>query len=215
MTKITTQRLRGMKRKGEKIAMMTAYDYAFARIVDRAGIDIILVGDSLGNVVQGRDTTLPVTLEEMIYHTSLVARGTQKAMLVADMPFMTFQVSPEEALRNAGRCLKEGGAEAVKLEGGQPMAETIERIAAVGIPVMGHVGLTPQSVHQFGGYRVQGKKEKAAERLVNDALAVQDAGAFSIVLECVPAVVAKTITEKLKKVKQRKEKTRSLQRSAI
>jgi 3-methyl-2-oxobutanoate hydroxymethyltransferase len=198
MTKVTTRLLRGMKRKGDKITMMTAYDYAFARIVDDSGIDIVLVGDSLGNVIQGRQTTLPVTLDEMIYHTSLVARGTQNAMVVGDMPFMSFQVSPEQALRNAGRFLKEGGAEGVKLEGGKVAAETIARITAAGIPVMGHVGLTPQSVHQFGGYRVQGKKEKAAERLIEDAMAVQDAGAFSIVLECVPGELSAAITDKLK-----------------
>ncbi len=198
MSKITNRLLRGKKRKGEKITMMTAYDCLFARIVDAAGLDVILVGDSLGNVVQGRSTTLPVTLDEMIYHTAMVARGTGNAMVVADMPFMSYQVSPEEALRNAGRCIKEGGAEAVKLEGGTAMAETISRLTAVGIPVMGHVGLTPQSVHQLGGYRVQGKKEKAAERLVGEAKAVQDAGAFSIVLECVPTELAKTISEKLR-----------------
>jgi 3-methyl-2-oxobutanoate hydroxymethyltransferase len=198
MGKMTTLQLRAMKRKGEKIAMMTAYDFAFARIVDDAGIDIILVGDSLGNVVQGLATTLPVTMDEMIYHTTLVARGTTDAMVVGDMPFMSFQVSPGDALRNAGRFLKEGGAEAVKLEGGEAAAETIARITSAGIPVMGHIGLTPQSIHQFGGYRVQGKKEKAAERLIGDARAVQDAGAFSIVLECVPGDLAKTITEELK-----------------
>jgi 3-methyl-2-oxobutanoate hydroxymethyltransferase len=198
MSKITNRLLRSKKRKGEKVTMMTAYDCLFARIVDAAGLDVILVGDSLGNVVQGRSTTLPVTLDEMIYHTAMVARGTEQAMVVADMPFMSFQVSPEDALRNAGRCIKEGGAEAVKLEGGSAMAETISRLTSVGIPVMGHVGLTPQSVHQLGGYRVQGKKEKAAERLVGEAKAVQDAGAFSIVLECVPTELAKTISEKLR-----------------
>jgi len=198
MTKVTTRHLRGMKRKGEKITMMTAYDYAFARIVDQAGIEIILVGDSLGNVVQGLQTTLPVTLDEMIYHTTLAARGTHNAMVVGDMPFMSYQISPEQALSNAGRFLKEGGAEGVKLEGGKVAAETIARITAAGIPVMGHVGLTPQSVHQLGGYRVQGKKGKAAERLIDDAMAVQDAGAFSIVLECVPSELAETITDKLK-----------------
>jgi 3-methyl-2-oxobutanoate hydroxymethyltransferase len=205
MSKTTTRSLRAMKRKNEKIAMLTAYDYAFARIVDQAGIDIILVGDSLGNVVQGRNTTLPVTLDEMIYHTTLVARGAKNAMVVGDMPFMSYQVSPEQALANCGRLVKESGAEAVKLgaeavklEGGEPMAGTISRLTSVGIPVMGHVGLTPQSVHQLGGYRVQGKKDREAERLINDALAVQQAGAFSIVLECVPTELAGTVSEKLK-----------------
>ncbi len=198
MTKLTTRQLRIMKRRGDKIAMVTAYDYTFSRIVDEAGIDIILVGDSLGNVVQGLDTTIPVTLDEMIYHTRLAARGAKRALVVGDMPFMSFQVSPEEALRNAGRFLKEAGAMAVKLEGGQIMSETISCLASAGIPVMGHVGLTPQSVHQLGGYRVQGKKEKDAERLFADALAVQKAGAFSIVLECVPADLAKAVTEELK-----------------
>jgi 3-methyl-2-oxobutanoate hydroxymethyltransferase len=198
MSKTTTRSLRTMKRKNEKIVMLTAYDYAFARIVDQAGIDIILVGDSLGNVVQGRDTTLPVTLDEMIYHTTLVARGARSAMVVGDMPFMSYQVSPEQALANCGRLVKESGAEAVKLEGGEPMAGTISRLTSVGIPVMGHVGLTPQSVHQLGGYRVQGKKDSEAERLVNDALAVQQAGAFSVVLECVPTDLARTVSQKLK-----------------
>ncbi len=198
MSRTTTRGLRIKKRKGEKIIMMTAYDCLFARIVDQADIDIILVGDSLGNVVQGRDTTLPVTLDEMIYHTAIVSRSTQNAMVVADMPFMSFQISPEDALRNAGRVMKESGAEAVKLEGGIPMAETIARLTTAGIPVMGHVGLTPQSVHQLGGYRVQGKKQKAAERLIADACAVQDAGAFGVVLECVPADLSARVTGKLK-----------------
>lgn len=198
MSRTTTRALRTKKRKCEKITMMTAYDCIFARLVDQAGIDIILVGDSLGNVIQGRETTLPVTLDEMIYHTSIVSRVTQNAMVVADMPFMTFQVSPEDALRNSGRVMKESGAEAVKLEGGRSMAETIERLTTAGIPVMGHVGLTPQSVHQLGGYRVQGKQQKAAERLIADACAVQDAGAFSVVLECVPAELSATVSQKLK-----------------
>ncbi len=198
MSKVTRRLLRSMKRKGEKITMLTAYDYAFARIVDKAGVDVILVGDSLGNVVQGGANTLSVTLDEIIYHTRIVARGVENAMVVADMPFMSFQVSPEDALRNAGRIMKESGAEAVKLEGGAVMAETVTRITSVGIPVMGHIGLTPQSVHQFGGYRIQGKKEKAQERLINDAKILQKAGAFSIVLECTPASLAKTISEELR-----------------
>ena len=198
MSKVTRRTLRSMKRKGEKITVLTAYDHAFGRIVDRAGIDVILVGDSLGNVVQGLESTIPVTLEEMIYHARMVARAAERALVVCDMPFMSFQVSPGEALRNAGRILKETGCEAVKLEGGRVMAETVERITAAGIPVMGHVGLTPQSVHQLGGYRVPGKQEKAAEGLLQDALALERAGAFAVVLECTPAELSRRISEKLK-----------------
>jgi len=198
MNAITTRHLRSQKRKHEKIVMLTAYDFTFARIVDESGVDIILVGDSLGNVVQGRNTTIPVTLDEMIYHTTLVARGTQRAMVVGDMPFMTYQISPEQALENCGRLLKESGAAAVKLEGGLKMAETIDRLTSAGIPVMGHAGLTPQSVHQLGGFRVQGKKDKDAERLMSDAKALEQAGAFSIVLECVPSDLAARVSEHIK-----------------
>ena len=195
MKRITLPALRRMKRKGEKIVMVTAYDFFFARLFDEAGVEILLVGDSLANVVQGRDTTLPVTLEEMLYHTRLVARGARRSLVVGDMPFLSYQVSPEEALRNAGRFLKEAGARAVKLEGGVEMAPTVERLTRAGIPVMGHVGLTPQSVHQIGGYRVQGRKEKEAKRLVEGAKALEQAGAFAVVLECTPLEVSRAVTE--------------------
>jgi len=198
MKQATTLSLKRMKRKGEKIVMITAYDHLFARIFSDAGADILLVGDSLGNVVQGRETTLPVTLEEMIYHTSMVVRGAQGAMVIGDMPFMSFQVSPEDTLRNAGRLMKEALAHGVKLEGGEEMAPTVERLTRAGIPVMGHVGLTPQSVHQLGGFRVQGKKEKEARKIMNDVAALQEAGAFAVVLECTPLDISKAITEAAK-----------------
>src|SRR5881394_4121520 len=177
--------LRGMKERGEKITVWTAYDYTMARILDRAGIDMILVGDSLGMVVLGYDNTLPVTLDMMIHHTRAVARGAKRALLVADMPFLTFQLSLEEAMRNAGRLIQEGGAAAVKIEGGRQIAETARRLVDIGIPVMGHLGLTPQSVHQLGGFRPQGRSAIAAKRLLEDALRLEDAGCFSIVLESV------------------------------
>jgi 3-methyl-2-oxobutanoate hydroxymethyltransferase len=190
-----------LKEAGTKITALTAYDYPFARIVDQAGIDFILVGDSLGMVVQGLETTLPVTVDETVYHCRMVARGRQRALLVADMPFMSYQVSVTEALRNAGRLIKEGGAEAVKLEGGLAMADTIRAIASVDIPVMGHVGLTPQSVHRMGGHRVQGRKRGRGpgqrERVLADALAVEDAGAFAVVLEGIPLDLAAEITRRL------------------
>jgi 3-methyl-2-oxobutanoate hydroxymethyltransferase len=189
--RVTINDLKEMKRRGEKIAMLTAYDYTTAKALDAAGIPIILVGDSLGQVMLGYETTIPVTMEEMLHHTRAVVRGTERALIVFDMPFMSFQVSPEEALRNAG------GAQAVKLEGGQVMAETIRRLVSVGIPVMGHIGLTPQSVYQLGGYRVQGRTPEAAERLYRDALALEEAGVFSIVLESVPTPLAKLITERV------------------
>jgi 3-methyl-2-oxobutanoate hydroxymethyltransferase len=195
--RVTAPSLARRKSRGEPIAMLTAYDFAFARIFDAAGIDVLLVGDSLGNVVQGHDTTLPVTLDETIYHTRLVARAAQRALVVADMPFGTFQISPEEALRNAVRCVKEGGAHAVKLEGGVAMAATIARIVAAEIPVMGHVGLTPQAVHRMGGHRVQGRSEDGAQRVIEDARAVQDAGAFAVVLEGMPAELAREVTREL------------------
>lgn len=198
MKKVSTSHLRRKKRKGEKIVMITAYDHLFARIFDEAEVDIILVGDSLGNVVQGLETTLPVSLEEMLYHTRIVSRGVRRAMVVGDMPFMSFQVSSDDALRNAGRFMKESGAHGVKLEGGLEMAPTVERIVKAGIPVMGHVGLTPQSVHQLGGYRVQGKKEKEARKLVEDVKALQQAGAFGVVLECTPMELSRTVTEEFK-----------------
>jgi 3-methyl-2-oxobutanoate hydroxymethyltransferase len=195
--KVTVPEILKMKRAGRKIAVLTAYDYSFARILDDAGIDILLVGDSVGSVVQGQESTLPVTLEEMIYHTRIVARGRKRALLVADMPFLSYQVSVEEAKRNAGRFLSEGGAEAVKVEGGVPVLKTIEAIVQMGIPVMGHVGLTPQSIHRFGGYKVQGKEKEAREKIMRDALAVEEGGAFSIVLEGIPLDLAEEITRRL------------------
>ena len=195
--RITITQIREMKQKGEKIAMLTAYDYAVAKHIDEAGIPLILVGDSLGMVVLGYESTIPVTMDEMIHHTKAVVRGTQRALVVGDMPFMTYQVSYEDALRNAARFIQEGGSQAVKLEGGESMAETVKRIVACGIPVMGHIGLTPQSIHQLGGFKVMGKSPEAAVRMINDAQALDEAGAFSIVLECVPDLLSKVITEKV------------------
>jgi 3-methyl-2-oxobutanoate hydroxymethyltransferase len=195
--KVTVPEIMKMKQRGQKITCLTAYDYSFSRIFDQAGIDILLVGDSLGTVVQGNPNTLPVTLDEMIYHTKAVARGRKRALVIGDMPFLSFQLGKEQAKENAGRFLKEAGAEAVKLEGGVAMGETIESIVRVGIPVMGHIGLTPQFLHQFGGYKVQGKDKERREALVRDALAVQDAGGFAVVLEGMPLDLAKQITERL------------------
>jgi 3-methyl-2-oxobutanoate hydroxymethyltransferase len=195
--RVTVRTLAARKRRGERIAMLTAYDFAFARIFDQSGIDVLLVGDSLGNVVQGQETTLPVTLDEIVYHTRLVARGTRRALVVGDMPFGSYQVSPEDAVRNAIRLVKDGGAQAVKLEGGVAMAETIARIARAEIPVMGHVGLTPQAVHRMGGFRVQGRTADERARVLADAEAVQQAGAFAVVLEGMPADLAGEITRKL------------------
>lgn len=195
--KITVPEIRGMKGRGEKITALTAYDYCFARILDEAGIDILLVGDSLGMVIQGHENTLPVTMDDMVYHTRVVVRGRKRALVVADMPFLSFQVSVEEARRNAGRLVQEGGAEAVKLEGGVGMLPAVKGVAEMGIPVMGHVGLTPQWIHQFGGYRVQGKEKASGEAIVRDALALEEAGAFAVVLEGIPMDLAKGITERL------------------
>ena len=195
--KITVPHIFKMKQRGEKITCLTAYDYSFARILDEAGVEMLLVGDSLGCVVQGQPNTLAVTMDEMIYHTRLVARGRKRALLISDMPFLSYQTSREQALQNAGRFLKEAGAEAVKLEGGVTVRETIDAIVKAGIPVMGHVGLTPQSVHQFGGYKIQGREKDRRERVLGDALAVEEAGAFSIVLEGMPLELAKEITERL------------------
>ncbi|MBX7195511.1 MAG: 3-methyl-2-oxobutanoate hydroxymethyltransferase [Sandaracinaceae bacterium] len=204
--KVTVPMLRAMKRAGDRISVATAYDATFARMLDESGVDVLLVGDSLGMVVQGLDTTLPVTLDEMLYHTRAVARGLARAsaqglggraLVVGDMPFMTYQVDEITALRNAGRFLAEGGAHAVKLEGGVTMAKTIARIVESGIPVMGHVGLTPQSVHAMGGFRVQGKSEEDAERVLRDAKAVEEAGAFAVVLEGIPEALAARITREL------------------
>lgn len=197
MPRLTIEDLKRKKRDGEKIAMVTAYDYPSARLVDEAGADIILVGDTLGMVVLGYDTTIPVTMDDMIHHTKAVVRGSQRALVVGDMPFMSYQVSPEEALRNAGRFLQEAGCQAVKLEGGVHMAPTVKRLVEVGIPVMGHIGLTPQSVHQLSGFKVQGKTPAAAVKLLNDAHALEEAGAFAIVLETIPAPLAKLITERV------------------
>jgi 3-methyl-2-oxobutanoate hydroxymethyltransferase len=199
--RITVPVIRNLKIQGKKITALTAYDYAFARLVDQAGMDLILVGDSLGCVMQGLDTTLPVTLEEMIYHCRCVTRGVQRALVVGDMPFLSYQVSPEQAVMSAGRMLKEGGVAAVKLEGGVVMAPTIERLTSIDIPVMAHIGLTPQSVHRMGGYKVQGRAggegKGSAAQLIADARAVEAAGSFAVVLEGVPAELAAEITRQL------------------
>ncbi len=186
-----------MKKHGEKITMVTAYDFPSARIVDEAGADVILVGDSLGMVVQGHDTTLPVTVDEVCYHTSLVARAKTKALVVGDMPFLSYQTSPADAVRNAGRLVKEGGAHGVKIEGGREFLNTIGALTDASIPVMGHLGLTPQSVHRFGGFRVQGKTVEARARLVEDAALLERAGCFAIVLEGMPFELAGEITTSL------------------
>ncbi len=196
--RVTVRSLASRKAKGEIFTMLTAYDFTFARIFDAAGVDVLLVGDSLGNVVQGHDTTLPVTVEEVVYHTRLVVRGVRRAMIVGDMPFGSYQVSPEDAVRNAIRLVKDGGAHAVKLEGGVDVADAIRRIVAAQIPVMGHVGLTPQSVNRMGGFRVQGRGEEGRVRVIEDALAVEEAGAFSVVLEGIPEDLGKEITQRLK-----------------
>ncbi len=185
------------KQKGEKLTMLTAYDYSTARLIDEAGIDSILVGDSLGNVVLGYEDTISVTMEDMIHHGAAVARGAKEALVVIDMPFMSYQTSVYDAVVNAGRLMKEGRAGAVKLEGGAWVADRIKAITEAGIPVVAHLGLTPQSINSFGGFKVQGKTEEAAKKLLEDAYAVQEAGAFAVVLECVPAKLAKLLTEKL------------------
>jgi 3-methyl-2-oxobutanoate hydroxymethyltransferase len=191
----TIRRLLEMKERGEKIVALTAYDYLFARLVDESGVDVVLVGDSLGQVVLGHETTLPVTLDDMIHHGRAVRRGVRTALLVVDMPFLSFHVTPEQTVRNAGRLLAETGAEAVKLEGGSGLTcGHVERLVGAGIPVMGHVGLTPQSVHALGGYRVQGRQEVDAERIRREATALAEAGCFSVVLELLPASLAATIT---------------------
>jgi 3-methyl-2-oxobutanoate hydroxymethyltransferase len=195
--RVTTATVRDMKKQGERIAVLTAYDYPTAHLLDQSGIDILLVGDSLGMVVLGYTSTLPVTMEEMIHHTKAVCRGVERAMVVADMPFMSYQVSVEVALHNAGRFLKETDAQAVKLEGGREVAEMIRRMTVSGIPVMGHLGLTPQSVQQFGGFKVQGRGDQAARRILEDAQILEEAGAFSIVLEAVPAGLAGEITRSI------------------
>lgn len=194
-TKITVNTLMAMKREGEKITMLTAYDYTTAYVIDQAGIDSILVGDSASNVMQGNDTTLPITLDDMIVYARGVARGARRALVVCDMPFGTYQVSPEEAVRNVVRLVRETGVDAVKLEGGVEIADTVRRIVDMGIPVMGHLGLTPQSINKFGGYGLRAKSEAEAAKLLADARALEEAGCFSIVLEKIPAALAKKVTE--------------------
>ena len=195
--RVTIRDLKRMKRDGDKIPMITAYDYTSAQLVETAGIPLILVGDSLGQVVLGYDSTVPVTMDDMIHHIKTVVRGTERAHVVGDLPFLSYHTSIFDAIRNAGRLLKEGGAQSVKLEGGQTQAPAVSRIVQSGIPVMGHIGLTPQSVNQLGGYRVQGKSLKAAVQLMEDARALEEAGAYAIVLECVPAPLARMISERL------------------
>jgi 3-methyl-2-oxobutanoate hydroxymethyltransferase len=199
--KVTVPEIAAAKASGRPIVALTAYDFPFARLVDEAGVDLILVGDSLGMVVQGLSNTIPVTMDEIVYHARMVARARRRALIVVDLPFLSYQVSPTEAVANAGRLLKDGCAEAVKLEGGCAVAETIRRIADVDIPVMGHIGLTPQSVHRMGGHKVQGRRHGHGagqrERLLDDALAVEDAGAFALVLEGIPLDLAAEITDRL------------------
>jgi len=194
--KITIPEILQMKQDGRRITMLTSYDFPFTRLIDAAGVDAILVGDSAGVVFAGHDTTLPVTMDEMIYHTRAVRRADPKALVIADMPFMSYQTGSEDACRNCGRMIKEGGAEAVKIEGGMNMAHVIRAVSQIDIPVMAHIGLTPQSVHRMGGYKVQGRKEQA-ERILEDAYAVQSAGAFAVVLEGIPAKLAAQITAEL------------------
>jgi 3-methyl-2-oxobutanoate hydroxymethyltransferase len=195
--RVTIGEIREMKQRGEKIPMLTAYDYAFAKIIDESGVPLILVGDSLGMVMLGYESTIPVTMDEMIHHVKAVVRGTKHALVIGDMPFMTYHVSLEDTLRNAARFIQEGGAHAVKLEGGEVVADKVSRLVSCGIPVQGHIGLTPQSVHQLGGYKVVGKTPEVAARLLNDAKSLEEAGAFSIVLECVPAPLSQVITERV------------------
>lgn len=195
--RVTIGQIKGMKQKGEKIAMLTSYDYATAKVVDEAGIPLILVGDSLGVVMLGYESTIPVTMDEMLHHTRAVVRGTNHALVVGDMPFMTYHVSIEDAMRNAGRFIQEGGCQAVKMEGGTSVAEKIRRVVQCGIPVMGHIGLTPQSINQLGGFKIQGKTPEAAQRLLQDAVALEEAGAFAVVIETVPAPLSALITKKI------------------
>ena len=194
---VTAYDLVQMKQRGERIVVLTCYDALFARLLDASGVDLLLVGDSVNQVLAGAETTLSATLDQMIYHTKIVRRGTQRAMVVCDMPFLTYQVSPAEAIKNCGRVMAETGCHGVKLEGGRPIAATVRALVDVGIPVMGHLGLTPQSVHALGGYRVQGRDEKTAERLKDDATALEQGGAFAIVLELIPAPLASQITKAL------------------
>jgi 3-methyl-2-oxobutanoate hydroxymethyltransferase len=195
--KITPVDVQAMKREGKRIAMLTAYDYPTALLEDRAGIEIILVGDSLGMTVLGYENTVSVTMDEMIHHTKAVTRGAKVALIIGDMPFMSYNTSERDAILNAGRFMKEGGADAVKLEGGVSVKETVRAIVRAGIPVMGHLGLTPQTISMLGGFKVQGKDAQAAQKIIDDALSLEDAGAFSVLLEAIPAPVAKRITERL------------------
>ena len=193
--KVTTATLKERKQAGERIACLTAYDHLFATLLDEAGVDVLLVGDSVATVMQGRDTTVPVTMDQMVYHCELVSRGCSRALVVGDLPFMSYQVSISDALSNAGRLLKEGHVEAVKLEGGRDFAPTVEKLVSAGIPVMGHVGLTPQSINQFGTYKTRGTDKDEQDRLVDDAVSLEQAGAFAIVLEKVPAALGKRMAE--------------------
>jgi 3-methyl-2-oxobutanoate hydroxymethyltransferase len=195
--RISVSQIKEMKRDNRRITMLTAYDYTMARLLDESGVDMLLVGDSLGMVVLGYESTVPVTLDVMIHHTRAVSRGAKRALVVGDLPFLTYHSSIEEAIRNAGRFLQEGGAQAVKVEGGVHMAPTVKAIVNCGIPVMGHIGLTPQSINQLGGFKVQGKTNQAAAGLIADAKALEEAGAFAIVIECIPAPLSKLITERV------------------
>ena len=198
LKKIKAPDLKRMKKRGEKIAMLTAYDATMAKLLDRAGIDVILVGDTVGMVVLGYDTTVPVTLDDILHHTKAVTRGVSRPLVVADMPFLTYKITVPEAVRNAGRLIQEGGASAVKVEGGEPVIDVVRRLVDVGIPVMGHLGLQPQSIHQIGGYRRQARDEEAAERLIGDARELEKAGSFAIVLESIPKGVAREVTAQLR-----------------
>jgi len=195
--RVTISEIKEMKQKKEKIPMLTAYDYITARMIDEVGVPLILVGDSLGMVMLGYESTIPVTMDEMLHHTKAVVRGAKKALIIGDMPFMTYHASVSDALYNAARFIQEGGAQAVKLEGGEIVAEAVKRLTACGIPVMGHLGLTPQSIYQLGGFKVQGKSPEAAQRLLKDACILEEAGAFAIVLECIPAPLSRLITRRI------------------
>jgi 3-methyl-2-oxobutanoate hydroxymethyltransferase len=197
MARLSVHKLKEFKKRGEKFAMLTAYDYPTAKVIDAAGIPVILVGDSLGNVVLGYESTIPVTMDDMVHHTAAVVRGTQRAIVVGDLPFMSYQADLKDAMYNSARLMKEAGATAVKLEGGQHMAETVRRLVEVGVPVMGHIGLTPQSVNQLGGHKVQGRTPAAAIKLLQDARALEEAGAFALVLETIPAPLARLISQKI------------------
>jgi len=197
MRRVTVRHIAEMKVRGEKIPMITAYDYTSARLADEAGIPILLVGDSLGMVMLGHDSTIPVTMDDMVHHTKAVARGVKRSLILGDLPFMSYQIDTSQALTNAARLVQEGGAHSIKLEGGEKVADTIRRIVDAGIPVMGHIGLTPQSVHGFGGYRVQGRNRREAVQLLRDAQAVEQAGAYAVVLELVPASLARFISQRL------------------